>query len=92
MTTPYNAAPSGNPPLANGSGAAAIFSAGAGCFVLAVLAIIADKIGPHPAQPCFLQTNGASVRRNHGGHSCVAGHLGDIGVELAEKDTSCRAY
>ena len=92
MTTPYNAAPSDNRSFTNGSGAAAIFSAGAGCFVLAVLAILADKVGPHPGQPCFLQTNGGSVRRNHGGHSCLAGHLGDTGEALAEKDTSCSAY
>ncbi|MFZ0594760.1 MAG: hypothetical protein WAM39_30155 [Bryobacteraceae bacterium] len=43
MKTPYNAVPSGNPALTNGSGAAAIFSAGVGCFVLAVLAILGDK-------------------------------------------------
>jgi hypothetical protein len=43
MKTPYNVASSDNPALTNGSGAAAIFSAGIGCFVLAVLAILADK-------------------------------------------------
>jgi hypothetical protein len=43
MTTRYNVSPSDNPSLTNGSGAAAIFSAGAGCFVLAVLAILGDK-------------------------------------------------
>jgi hypothetical protein len=32
-----------NPVLTNGSGAAAIFSAAVGCFVLAVLAIVGDK-------------------------------------------------
>ncbi len=41
MTT--HAAASDNPSLTNGSGAAAILSAGAGCFVLAVLAILGDK-------------------------------------------------
>jgi hypothetical protein len=43
MTTPNKAAPADNPSLTNGSGAAAIFSAGAGCFILAVLAIFSDK-------------------------------------------------
>jgi hypothetical protein len=43
MKTPYTPAPSDNPALTNGSGAAAIFSAGVGCFVLAVLAILGDK-------------------------------------------------
>ncbi|HTU48119.1 MAG TPA: hypothetical protein VMF91_23870 [Bryobacteraceae bacterium] len=43
MKTPYNAGRSESPALTNGSGAAAIFSAGIGCFVLAVLAILADK-------------------------------------------------
>lgn len=43
MKTPYNATSSDNPALTDGSGAAAIFSAGVGCFVLAVLAILGDK-------------------------------------------------
>lgn len=43
MKISYDAARSDNPVLTNGSGAAAILSAGAGCFVLAVLAILADK-------------------------------------------------
>ena len=43
MSTPYDAAAPETPHLTNGSGAAAIFSAGVGCFVLAVLAILADK-------------------------------------------------
>lgn len=43
MKTPHNAATSDNSALTNGSGAAAILSAGIGCFVLAVLAILGDK-------------------------------------------------
>lgn len=43
MKTPDNPDRSDSPALTNGSGAAAIFSAGAGCFVLAVLAILGDK-------------------------------------------------
>ena len=43
MSTPHNAVASDSPPMTNGSGAAAIFSAGLGCFVLAVLAILGDK-------------------------------------------------
>ncbi|HEX3685556.1 MAG TPA: hypothetical protein VHU83_23685 [Bryobacteraceae bacterium] len=39
----HNTVSSGNPSLTNGSGAAAIFSAGVGCVVLAVLAILGDK-------------------------------------------------
>jgi len=43
VSAPYNAITPETPRLTNGSGAAAIFSAGVGCFVLAVLAILADK-------------------------------------------------
>jgi hypothetical protein len=43
VSAPYNAAASDTPLLTNGSGVAAIFSAGFGCFVLAVLAILGDK-------------------------------------------------
>ena len=43
MSAPYNAVPPDTPTLTNGSGAAAILSAGFGCFVLAVLAILGDK-------------------------------------------------
>jgi hypothetical protein len=43
MNAPYTAASPDTPALTNGSGAAAILSAGVGCFVLAVLAILGDK-------------------------------------------------
>jgi len=43
MSAPYNAVAPDTPPVTNGSGAAAIFSAGVGCFVLAFLAILGDK-------------------------------------------------
>lgn len=43
MKTPYSAERCDSPALTNGSGAAAIFSAGVGCFVLAVVAILGDK-------------------------------------------------
>lgn len=43
MSTPYNAVSPDAPALTNGSGAAAILSAGVGCFVLAILAILGDK-------------------------------------------------
>jgi hypothetical protein len=43
MKMPYGGVSSENPAVTNGSGAAAIFSAGAGCFVLAVLAVLGDK-------------------------------------------------
>jgi hypothetical protein len=43
MSTAYNAVAPDTPRLTNGSGAAAIFSTGIGCFVLAALAILADK-------------------------------------------------
>jgi fluoride ion exporter CrcB/FEX len=39
----YNVAAPDTPPLPNGSAVAAILSAGIGCFVLAVLAILADN-------------------------------------------------
>ena len=45
MSAPHHAAAPDPPPLTNGSGAAAILSAGVGCFVLAVLAILGDKSG-----------------------------------------------
>jgi len=40
---PYNVAAPDTPPLTNGSALAAILSAGIGCFVLALLAILADN-------------------------------------------------
>jgi hypothetical protein len=43
MNAPYTAASPDTPAQTNGSGAAAILSAGVGCFVLAVLAILGDK-------------------------------------------------
>lgn len=43
MSTAYNAVGPESPLLTNGSGAATILSAGVGCFVLAVLAILGDK-------------------------------------------------
>ena len=43
MNTARNSAAANSPALPNGSGAAAILSAGMGCFALAVLAIIGDK-------------------------------------------------
>ena len=43
MNTPNHAASSNMPALTDGSGAAAILSAGIGAFALAVLAIAADK-------------------------------------------------
>ena len=43
MKTPDNAVSFNPPALTNGSGAAAILSAGIGCFALAVLAIAGDK-------------------------------------------------
>jgi len=44
MSAPHNAIAPDTPRLTNGSGAAAIFGAGVGCFVLAVLAILGDKL------------------------------------------------
>ena len=43
MKRAYNVAAPDTPPLTNGSAAAAILSAGIGCFVLALLAILADN-------------------------------------------------
>jgi len=43
MTTPFHSASPQIPALPNGSGAAAILSAGIGAFALAVLSIAADK-------------------------------------------------
>jgi hypothetical protein len=44
MNTPNRIALPNTPVLANGAGAAAILSAGIGCFALAVLALAADKL------------------------------------------------
>jgi hypothetical protein len=44
MNTPNRIALPNTPALANGPGAAAILSAGIGCFALAVLAFAADKM------------------------------------------------
>lgn len=44
MNTPDDAASLHSPALTNGSGSAAILSAAIGCFVLAVLAILGDKL------------------------------------------------
>jgi len=43
MSTPNHPAPSSNPALTNGSGAAAILSAGIGAFILSILAVAGDK-------------------------------------------------
>jgi hypothetical protein len=43
MNSPHRDASPNPPPLTNGSGAAAILSAGIGSFVLAVLAVVGDK-------------------------------------------------
>jgi hypothetical protein len=43
MTPEARSASSGSSPLTNGSGAAAVLSAGIGCFALAVLAIAGDR-------------------------------------------------
>jgi hypothetical protein len=43
MTPEARTASSGSSPLTNGSGAAAVLSAGIGCFALAVLAIAGDR-------------------------------------------------
>jgi uncharacterized membrane protein len=53
------AAPNTPPPLTNGSGAAAILSAGIGSFVLAVLAIAADQAKAIEAAMNFSKPTGA---------------------------------
>ena len=54
-TTPSPAAPA----LTNGAGVAAIFSAGAGCFVLSVIAIAADKSAALKSALAFYKPTGA---------------------------------
>ena len=58
MKTPYDAAPFDNPSLTNGSGAAAILSAGGGCFVLAILSILGDKSALVKANLVFYKPTG----------------------------------
>jgi hypothetical protein len=48
----------GTPTLPNGSGAAAILSAGIGCFSLAVLAILGDKLPALKAPLTFYKPTG----------------------------------
>ncbi len=58
MNLPARASQSHPPALTNGSGAAAILSAGIGSFVLAVLAVAADKLAPVNAALLFYKPTG----------------------------------
>lgn len=58
MNAPNNAASANTPVLTNGSGVAAILSAGIGSFVLAVLAIAADKSGTIKSSLIFYKPTG----------------------------------
>jgi hypothetical protein len=59
MNTPNRIAIPNPPALANGAGAAAILSAGIGCFALAVLALAADKSAPIKRLLNFYKPTGA---------------------------------
>jgi len=59
MTRFPSSAENETPTIPNGSAAAAVLSAGVGCFVLAVLAIIADKSAPIKAALNFYTPTGA---------------------------------
>jgi hypothetical protein len=58
MGPAFNTVASETPPRTNGSGAAAILSAGIGCFVLAVMAILADKSALTKSGLVFLKATG----------------------------------
>lgn len=58
MNTPDNAVSRDAPALTNGSGAAAILSAGVGCLALAVLAILGDKSAPVKSILVFYKPTG----------------------------------
>ncbi|MDR3772471.1 MAG: hypothetical protein P4L26_03930 [Terracidiphilus sp.] len=58
MNLPARASQSHPPALTNGSGAAAILSAGIGVFVLAVLAVAADQLAPVNAALVFYKPTG----------------------------------
>jgi hypothetical protein len=58
MNASNNAASANTPVLTNGSGAAVIFSAGIGSFVLAVLAIAGDKSGTIKSSLIFYKPTG----------------------------------
>jgi hypothetical protein len=58
MKTQDNAVPLNTPARTNGSGAAAILSAGIGCFVLAVLAILGDKVALFKSSFVFYKPTG----------------------------------
>ena len=73
--------------MTNGSGAAAILSAGVGCFVLAILALAGDKSAVGEELVEYLQTDGAAFGSNHGCHSDMALPVGVSRMALAEEDS-----
>ena len=56
----------------NGGGAAAVLAAGIGSFVVAVFAILADKIPAIKSADDLLQAHRPALRRHHMRHRCVA--------------------
>ncbi|HEX7361907.1 MAG TPA: hypothetical protein VF283_15560 [Bryobacteraceae bacterium] len=58
MKKPSNAVLPDTPAITNGSGAAAILSAGVGCFVLSLLAILGDKSAFIQASLVFYKPTG----------------------------------
>ena len=58
MNMQDNAVPLSTPARTNGSGAAAILSAGIGCFALAVLAILGDKVALFKSSFVFYKPTG----------------------------------
>jgi len=63
--------------LSNGSGAAAILSAGIGSFAVALIAIAADQSVFVKGLFAFYKPAGPALWRNHHGYLSLARHMGD---------------
>jgi len=91
MSVPTNTILKDSAAIPNGSGAAAILSAGIGSFAVAFFAIAADKSALMKNLFVFYKPTGA-LWRNHRGHSTVACHVGSSRFALAKTDCISWAY
>jgi hypothetical protein len=92
MNAPDSAVSPNPPALTNGSGAAAILSAGIGSFALAILTFAGDKSANVKSMLIFYKPTGPPVRRNYSRHSYLAFYMGKLGMALAEQNGRCGAY
>lgn len=72
--------------LPNGPGAAAILSAGIGCFALSVFAVVADASKPVAKFFTFYLPTGSALRRHHDRNCSVAGDVGCAGALVASSN------